>query len=142
MAEFRLIGQRAPRVDSRVRVTGDVKFAADLSFPRMLVGKVLRSPYAHARITRIDTSRAEKLPGVKAIITGQDTAGEKWGVFPYTRDMQMLQTEKVRYVGDEVAAVAAVDEDTALEALSLIIVEYDLLPGAFTLTKPWPKARP
>ena len=133
MSDFSLIGKSVPRVDSRVRVTGDVKFAADLSFPRMLVGKVLRSPHAHARILDIDTSLAEKLPGVKAVVTGKDTPGEKWGVFPYTRDMQMLQTDKVRYVGDEVAAVAAVDEETALEALSLIRVDYDVLPGVFDI---------
>jgi 4-hydroxybenzoyl-CoA reductase subunit alpha len=120
-------------VDSRAKATGQARFSADLSFPRMLVGKVLRSPYPHARILNIDVTRAKALPGVKAVITGQDTHGEKWGVFPYTRDMQMLQTEKVRYVGDEVAAVAAVDEDTALEALGLIRVDYDILPAVFTI---------
>ena len=133
MTDYKFIGQRVPRIDSRVRATGDVKFAADLIFPRMLVGKVLRSPHAHARILNIDTSRALKLPGVKTIITGADTPGIKWGVFPYTRDMAMLQADKVRYVGDEVAAVAAVDEETALEALNLIDVDYEILPGAFTI---------
>ena len=131
--EYHLIGKSVPRVDSVGKATGQSRFAGDLILPRMLVGKVLRSPHPHARILNIDTSRAESLPGVKAIVTGRDTAGEKWGVFPYTRDMQMLQTEKVRYVGDEVAAVAAVDEDTALEALSLIQVDYDILPGVFTI---------
>ena len=133
MPDYKHIGRRVPRVDSRVRATGEVKFAGDLIFPRMLVGKVLRSPYAHARILNIDTSRAERLPGVKAVVTGRDTAGVRWGVFPYTRDMQMLQTQKVRYIGDEVAAVAAVDEDTALEALHLIDVDYEILPGVFTI---------
>jgi CO/xanthine dehydrogenase Mo-binding subunit len=131
--EYHLIGKSVPRVDSVGKATGQSRFAGDLILPRMLVGKVLRSPHPHARILNIDTSRAESLPGVKAIVTGHDTAGEKWGVFPYTRDMQMLQTEKARYVGDEVAAVAAVDEDTALEALSLIQVDYDILPAVFTI---------
>lgn len=133
MPEYSYIGKRIPRIDSRSRATGQVRFAGDLIFPRMLVGKVLRSPYPHARILHVDASRALKLPGVKTVITGRDTAGVKWGVFPYTRDMEMLQTEKVRYVGDEVAAVAAVDEDTALEALSLIQVDYEVLPAVFTI---------
>jgi 4-hydroxybenzoyl-CoA reductase subunit alpha len=97
----------------------------------MLSGKILRSPYAHARILHIDTSRAERLPGVKAVVTGKDTAGVRYGVFPHTRDELALTLDKVRYVGDEVAAVAAVDEDTAQEALGLIRVEYELLPAVF-----------
>jgi len=97
----------------------------------MLVAKVLRSPHPHARIVNLDASRAQRLKGVHAVITGADTAGEKWGVFRYTRDQQLLCTDKVRYVGDEVAAVAAVDEDTALEAMGLIDVEYEELPGVF-----------
>lgn len=128
---YTYIGKSIPRVDSRVRVTGEAIFTADLQLPRMLVGKVLRSPYAHARILNIDTSRAKSLRGVHAVITGRDTAGEKWGVFRYTRDQQLLCVDKVRYVGDEVAAVAAVDEETALEALRLIEVEYEELPGVF-----------
>ena len=99
----------------------------------MLVGKVFRSPYPHARILGIDTSRAEMLPGVKAVVTAKDTCGEKWGVFRYTQDQIFLPAERVRYVGEEVAAVAAVDEDTAFEALSLIEVEYEMLPAVFTV---------
>ncbi|MFH1092439.1 MAG: xanthine dehydrogenase family protein molybdopterin-binding subunit [Pseudomonadota bacterium] len=133
MTEYSWIGKSVPRVDARSKATGEVKFAADLIFPRMLVGKILRSPHPPARILNLDASRAEKLRGVKAVITGRDTYGEKWGVFPYTRDMQLLQTDKVRYVGDEVAAVAAVDEDAALEALSLIRVDYEVLPAVFTI---------
>jgi len=133
MPEYKLIGKSVPRVDAKAKATGETAFSGDLIFPRMLAGKVLRSPYPHARILNVDTSRAEKLPGVKAVIAGRDTYGEKWGVFRYTSDMQMLQTEKVRYVGDEVAGVAAVDEDTALEALSLIRVDYEILPAAFTI---------
>ncbi|MCP4024536.1 MAG: molybdopterin-dependent oxidoreductase [Desulfobacteraceae bacterium] len=131
MSDYNLIGKRMPRVDSRSKVTGKVRFTADLNLPGMLVGKVKRSPYAHARIVKIDTSKAKALPGVKAVVTGEDTEGVKWGVFAYTRDQQFIQMEKVRYIGDEVAGVAAVDEETALKALDLIEVEYEELPAVF-----------
>ncbi len=129
--EYKLVGKSIPRVDSKAKVTGEAVFTADLELPRMLVAKILRSPYPHARILNIDVSKAKKLRGVHAVVTGKDTAGEKWGVFRYTRDQQLLCVDKVRYVGDEVAAVAAVDEDTALEALELITVEYEELPAVF-----------
>ena len=131
MTDHTLIGKRMPRIDSRAKVMGKAKYTADLKLPGMLVGKIKRSPYAHARIVNIDTSKAEALPGVEAIVTGKDTEGVKWGVFAYTRDQQFLQVEKVRYIGDEVAGVAAVDEDTALEALELIDVTYEELPAVF-----------
>jgi len=131
MSDYAIIGKRMPRVDSRAKVMGKAKFTADLKLPGMLVGKVLRSPMAHARILSIDTTKAESLPGVKAVVTGKDTEGVKWGVFAYTRDQQFIQTEKVRYIGDEVAGVAAVDEETALKALDLIDVEYEELPAVF-----------
>lgn len=129
--EYSFIGKSIPRVDARAKVTGEATYTADLKLPRMLVGKILRSPYPHARIVNIDTSKARALRGVHAVVTGKDTAGEKWGVFRYTRDQQLLCVDKVRYVGDEVAAVAAIDEDTAAEALSLIQVEYEELPAVF-----------
>ncbi len=128
---YSLIGKSLPRVDSHSKATGEAVFTADIQLPRMLVGKILRSPYPHARIVSIDTSKAAALRGVHAVVTGKDTAGEKWGVFRYTRDQQLLCVDKVRYVGDEVAAVAATDEDTAMEALSLIQVEYEELPAVF-----------
>jgi 4-hydroxybenzoyl-CoA reductase subunit alpha len=131
VSQYDIVGKSMPRVDTRAKVTGGAKFTADLAFPRMLVGKILRSPHAHARIVDIDTSAAEKLPGVKAVVTGKDTSGSKWGVFRYTLDQQFLPTEKVRYFGEEVAAVAAVDEDTALEAVNLIRVTYEELPAVF-----------
>ncbi len=131
MSKYAIIGKRMPRVDATSKVTGEAKYTADLKFPHMLIGKVLRSPYPHAKILNIDTSKAEKLKGVKAIVTGKDTRGDKWGVFRYTRDQQLIPVEKVRYIGEEVAAVAAVDEDTALEALELIQVEYEELPAVF-----------
>ena len=131
--KYDLIGTRLPRIDAPSKATGEAKFTADLMLPRMLHAKVLRSPYPHARIVRIDTSAAEKLPGVKAVITGRDTAGVKWGVFHYTRDQELLPTERVRYVGDEVAAVAATSGEIAEEALALIKVEYEVLPAVFTI---------
>jgi CO/xanthine dehydrogenase Mo-binding subunit len=133
MEKFSYIGKDMKRIDTASKATGEAVFTADLSLPRMLVGKILRSPHAHARIVTIDPSKAEKLPGVKAVVTAKDTGGDKWGVFRYTQDQQFLPTEKVRYVGEEVAAVAAVDEDTALEALSLIDVAYELLPAVYTI---------
>lgn len=129
--EYSFVGKSLPRVDARSKVTGEAVYTADLNLPRMLVGKILRSPYPHAKIVNIDTSKARALKGVHAVVTGKDTAGEKWGVFRYTRDQQLLCVDKVRYVGDEVAAVAAVDEDTAMEALKLIQVEYEELPAVF-----------
>lgn len=129
--QYTYIGKSVPRVDACAKATGEAVFTADLNFPRMLVAKILRSPYPHARIVNIDPSRAKALKGVHAVVTGQDTVGEKWGVFRYTRDQQLLCVDKVRYVGDEVAAVAAIDEDTAIEALALIQVEYEELPAVY-----------
>ncbi len=130
--EYNVIGKRIIRTDSLAKVTGRANYTADLKLPRMLHAKVLRSPYPHAKILNIDTSKARRLPGVKAIVTGADTYGVRWGVFKYTQDHTMIAIDKVRYVGEDVAGVAAVDEETALEALSLIEVEYEPLPAVFT----------
>ena len=129
--DYSLIGKRIPRIDSLSKVTGSIQFSGDLKFPRMLVGKVKRSPLPHARILHIDTSRAKKLKGVKAVVTGDDTAGVKWGVFRYTQDMELLPRDKVRYFGEEIAALAAVDEETAMEALELIHLDLEELPAVF-----------
>ncbi len=131
MAGYKVVGKRVPRTDSVPKATGAARFTADISLPRMLYGKILRSPHPHARILSIDTSRAERLPGVRAVVTAADTMKRKYGLFANTRDQHFLAAEKVRYVGDEVAAVAAVDEDIAEEALELIRVEYELLPAVF-----------
>jgi 4-hydroxybenzoyl-CoA reductase alpha subunit len=131
MVEHKLVGHSVTRIDSLAKATGQARYTADLTLPRMLYAKVLRSPHAHARILNIDTSRAERLRGVKAVVTGADAAGVKWGVFRYTRDQQLLTQDKVRYIGEDVAAVAAEDEDTAMEALELIDVEYEILPAVF-----------
>lgn len=128
---FRYIGTRMPRVDSEAKARGQALFTGDLKLPRMLHAKVLRSPYAHAVIKRLDVSRALKLPGVRAVMTGADTPGVKWGVFRYTRDQALMPLDKVRYVGEEVAAVAAETPEIAEEALSLIEVQYKPLPAVF-----------
>jgi len=131
-----------PKIDSVGKATGEAKFTADLRLPRMLHGKVLRSPYPHARILSIDTTEAAKLPGVRAVVTGRETAGAKWGVFRYTRDQELLAVDKVRYVGEEVAALAAVSEDVAQEALDLIKVEYEVLPAVFTIEEAMAEGAP
>jgi 4-hydroxybenzoyl-CoA reductase subunit alpha len=129
--EYAVIGKRIPRIDGRVKVIGEAKYAADYSMPGMLWCKILRSPFSHARIKHIDTGKAEKLPGVKAVITGKDFNGWRWGWMPKTRDEAPLADDKVRYLAEAVAAVAAVDEDTAEEATELIQVDYEELPGIF-----------
>jgi CO/xanthine dehydrogenase Mo-binding subunit len=126
-----IIGKRVVRSDSLVKVTGEARYTADLKLPNMLVAKVLRSPHAHAKIVHIDLKGALKVQGVKAAISGFDAYGIKWGVFRYTQDHAMLPTDKVRYIGEDVAAVAAVDEETALEALSYIKVDYEPLPAVY-----------
>lgn len=129
--DLNIVGQRVARSDSLAKVTGEARYTADLKLPNMLVAKVLRSPHPHARIVRIDTKPALKVRGVKAAVSGFDAYGIKWGVFRYTQDHAMLPTDKVRYIGEDVAAVAAVDEEAALEGLSAIRVEYEPLPAVF-----------
>jgi len=133
MEEYQVIGKRLPRVDSIPMVTGAAQYTGDIKLPSLLHGKILRSPHPHARIVSIDTSRAERLPGVKAVITANDTPKRKVGFSgnPEEADQYPLALDKVRYIGDEVAAVAAIDEDIALEALELIRVEYEPLPAVF-----------
>jgi 4-hydroxybenzoyl-CoA reductase alpha subunit len=124
--DLAVIGKPQLKVDAMQKVTGETRYADDLSLPRMLYGKLLRSVYPHARILSIDTSRAEKLPGVFAAITGMDLP-IKYGIMPSTQDEEALCVDKVRFVGDPVAAVAAVDEETAERAMDLINVEYEPL---------------
>jgi len=126
-----VVGRRVPRIDARVLASGQAVFTDDIRLPGMLYGKILTSPHAHARILSIDTSRAEALEGVHAVLTGADVPETPYGVSPARYDEQVLARDKVRYVGDEVAAVAAVDEETCLEALELIDVEYEALPAVF-----------
>jgi 4-hydroxybenzoyl-CoA reductase subunit alpha len=121
-----VIGRRNRKVDGYGKVTGATVYTDDMVLPGMLHGKILRSPHPHARIVSIDTSAAEALPGVHAVVTGRDMP-VTYCVIPWTRDEYPLCVDRVRYIGDGVAAVAAVDEDTANRALHLIRVEYELL---------------
>jgi 4-hydroxybenzoyl-CoA reductase subunit alpha len=127
--DFVNIGKRLPRVDAIVKATGEAKYAGDLSLPGMLHGKLLRSPYPHARILHIDTSKAERLLGARVVATGKDTVGYKAGGISAQGDEPYLALDKVRFIGDAVATVAAIDEETAEEALELIRVEYEELPA-------------
>ena len=119
----RIIGKPRRRVDGRAKVTGQTRFADDIVLPRMLHGKLLRSPHPHARITRIDTSLAAALPGVHLVLTGADLP-IPYGILPVSHDEHALCPEVVRFVGDPVAAVIANDEATADDALRAIVVDY------------------
>jgi 4-hydroxybenzoyl-CoA reductase subunit alpha len=124
------IGARVPMVDAVDKVTGAGKYADDLTLPGMLVGKILHSPHAHARIRSMDTSAAERLPGVRAVVTGAETP-VKYGILPVGHDETIFCVDKVRYIGDNVAAVAAESEAIAEHALRLIRVDYEVLPAYF-----------
>ncbi len=126
--EYSVIGRSFPKIDARDKATGRARYTGDIKVPNMLYGKILRSPHAHARILKIDTSMAEALPGVKAVITAKDVPSTMYGISPARYDETIFAIEKVLYVGDKVAAVAAVDDETATKALSLIDVEYEVLP--------------
>ncbi len=134
MKDFSVVGKPLPRVDGVSKATGQAKFTEDLRLPGMLYGKILRSPYPHARIVNIDTSKAEKLAGVKAVVTGKEIGPIRIAYVDtpsLPADEYILAYDKVRYVGEEVAAVAAIEEDIAEEAVRLIKVEYETLPAVF-----------
>ena len=126
MNDLNVVGKSYPQIDAMEKTLGKTRYVSDLVLPNMLYGRILRSPYAHARIRNIDTSRAEALLGVKAVVTYADTPGMRFG--PRSEDWTILADDKARFTGDEIAAVAATDEDTAEEALDLIEVEYEELP--------------
>jgi len=138
--ELSVVGKRLPRWGASEKATGAAKYLADIKLPGMLVGKTLHSRHAHARILKIDKSKAEKLPGVEAVITWDDVPKKLYNpnkldlilVHPELefKDMYVL-SEKARFVGDRIAAVAAHDADTAQEALGLIEVKYEVLPAVF-----------
>ena len=130
--ELSIVGQSLVKPDAMGKVSGQTKFADDLMLPRMLFGRLLRSPYPHARIRRIDTSKATAIPGVLAVLTGEDLP-VKFGILPVSQDEEALAREKVRYVGDPVAAVAATDEWIADEAIDRIEVEFEELPRYMSL---------
>jgi len=125
--EYSVIGGRGRRLDAPDKVTGRAIYADDLKRPDMLHGALLQSPHPYARILNIDTSRAERLPGVKAVICAADVPDVRFGVSPARYDERVFCKEHVRYIGDEVAAVAAVDREAAIEALELIDVDYEEL---------------
>jgi 4-hydroxybenzoyl-CoA reductase alpha subunit len=139
---FDVVGKARRRVDGRAKVTGQLRFADDLALPRMVHAKLLRSPHPHAKIVSVDVSRAAAFPGVHLVLTGQDFP-VPFGIMPVSLDEYPLARERVRYVGDPVAAVIARDEQTATEALDLIEVRYEVLPPVSTpeegLAKPEPR---
>jgi 4-hydroxybenzoyl-CoA reductase alpha subunit len=125
-SKFSVIGKPLPKVDAMGKCTGETRYANDLELPRMCYAKLLRSPHPHARIRSITTEKALQLEGVYGVITGADLP-VKFGIMPSTEDEEALAVEKVRYVGDPVAAVAAASELIAEKALQLIDVEYEIL---------------
>jgi len=131
MEQFNIITKRVHRPDSVEKVKGQAKFTADLVMPGMLVGKILRSTRHHARLLNLDVSRALKVPGVKAVITQKDLPPVVYGFGDRRADMTVFAADRVRYKGDEIAAVAAVDEEAAAEALERMVVEYEDLPAVF-----------
>ncbi|MBM2831880.1 MAG: coxL [Dehalococcoidia bacterium] len=129
MTELSVVGKSIPRIDGREKVTGETRFSADLQLPGMLHGKLLRSSHPHARIVAIDTSRAEQLPGVKAVVTGRDAPPGKFGF--YNRGRDVFARETVRYIGEPLAAIAAESTDLAEEAAALIKIRFEELPAVF-----------
>ena len=125
------VGVSIPRVDAADKVTGRAQYTADINLPNMIHGKILGSSIAHGRVKRVDVSKARALDGVLAVITGDDVPDTLYGVSPARYDEHVLAKDKVRHVGDPVAAVAAIDERTAERAIALIEVEYEELPAVF-----------
>lgn len=126
-----IIGQRIPKLDAPDKATGRIIYGHDVRLPGMLHGRVLYSQHPHARVVHIDTSRAERLPGVKAVLTGADNPSTRFG---YGKDNTPLKKDKVRCMADAVAGVVATDSDIAEEALGLIDVAYESMPALFTVT--------
>ena len=131
---LRLIGTSPVKVDGPAKVTGTTRFADDMSLPRMLHAKILRSPVAHARIVSIDASAAEAMGGVKAVLTGASMP-IPFGILPVSQDEHALCLDRVRFIGDPVVAVAAVDEETAFEAIQRIHVVYEKIDAVFEPAK-------
>ncbi len=127
-----MIGTPFTRVDAGAKVTGQATYADDVVLPRTLHCKILRSPHPHARVLAVDTSAARRIAGVRAVITGSDLP-IKFGILPVTQDERALEHEKVRYVGDPIAAVAAVNEETAAAACDAIQVEYEVLDPVMSI---------
>ncbi len=122
-----IIGRRLPKIDAADRVTGRARYTDDYALPGMLTAKIVRSPHPHARIRAIDTSAALAVPGVHAVITGKDMP-VRFGIIPWTQDEYPLAVERALYIGDGVAAVAAIDEATAERAARLVKIDWEILP--------------
>src|SRR4051812_45037406 len=130
--KLNVIGQSLRKVDAAAKVTGRTVFADDLVLPQMLYAKILRSTRPHARIVQIDASAAELMEGVKAILLGAELP-ITFGILPVSQDEHTLAIDTVRYVGDPVVAVAAIDEETAEEAVRKIRVQYQDLPPIMSI---------
>src|SRR5438874_13388541 len=130
MTELPIIGKPVALIDSAAKTTGAGKYADDLSLPGLLIGKILHSPLPHARIKKIDPSKALALEGVVCVVVGED-APNKYGILPVGHDETALAVDKVRYVGDNVACVCAISERTAGAAMELPDGEYETLTAYF-----------
>ncbi|MDA1175114.1 MAG: hypothetical protein O2826_11445, partial [Chloroflexi bacterium] len=131
MTTYNVIGKKAARKDGPAKVTGGAEYAYDVTLPGMLHGKSVRSTFPHARIVKIDATKALALPGVHAVLTGEDIAGHVYG--NRVRDVPVLANGVVRFIGEKVAAVVADDEPTAERARDLVEVEYEELDTVFTI---------
>ena len=140
-AEGGVVGRSGPKIDGKARITGQARFVADMKLPRMVHGKFLRSPHAHARIVSIDLSAALALPGVVGAMTGEELP-KRYGAIPVAQDETALALGKVRYIGEPVVCIAAVDEATALAATRLVKVEYEVLPSVLSVDDALNPAKP
>lgn len=131
MNKLNIVGKRAPMLDALEKATGQARFTDDLSFPGMLFGKVLRSSHPHAKVLDVDLSGALKIKGVRGAISGKEIPKKMYGIVPMAKDEYALAIDKVRYIGDDVAAVIAISPDVAEEAISKIRVDYEILPAVF-----------
>ncbi len=129
--DLSVVGKRLAKKDAPDKATGRAIYTDDIVLPNMIYGKLLLSPHAHAKIISIDATKAKDLPGVKVVLTGADVPDITYGTSPPRYDEHVLAKDKVRYVGDVVAAVAAIDEETCYKAIDLIEVEYEILPAVF-----------
>jgi CO/xanthine dehydrogenase Mo-binding subunit len=139
LASTSVVGAPVVRVEGADKLTGRARYASDVSLPGTLWCRILRSPLAHARIVHINTERARQMPGVHAVLTGQDVRDRYVG--KAMRDMPLLCWDRVRFIGDRVAAVAAETRDAADAALEAIEVEYEELPAVFDPLRPWRPTR-
>lgn len=145
MKRYSVIGKDLPRKEGPIKAGGKARFTSDMGLPGMLVGKILRSPIPHGIIRHLDTSRAERLTGVKAVVTGKELGGRKIGRLLHRPDLwdeSPLASDKVRFCGEAVAALAAADPDLAEEAMELIEVEYEELPAVFDPEAAWQPGAP